>query len=57
MKDSTTLTVPRAARQLRVTLKYVYDLVYSGRLRAEKVAGRWKIPASEVARLELKRSQ
>ena len=46
MKNS--LSVPEVARKLGFTLKYVYDLVYAGKLKAEKVAGRWKIPVSEV---------
>jgi|HubBroStandDraft_4_1064222.scaffolds.fasta_scaffold561931_2 excisionase family DNA binding protein len=48
MKNNQTFTVPAAARQLGFTLKYIYDLVYSGRMKAEKIAGRWHIPASEV---------
>jgi excisionase family DNA binding protein len=53
MKSSNDLTVPQAARQLKVTLKCVYDLVYAGKLEAEKVAGRWRIPAQAVeARLK-----
>jgi excisionase family DNA binding protein len=52
------LTVPAAARQLGFTLKYVYDLVYSGRLAAKKVEGRWQIPAAEVeARLRKRDAQ
>jgi excisionase family DNA binding protein len=42
-----TLSIPETARQLGVTLKYVYDLVQAGRLKAQKVAGRWRIPTSE----------
>ena len=48
MKIKNTLSVPAAARQLGYTLKYVYDLVYSGRIKADKIAGRWHIPVSEV---------
>lgn len=43
-----TYTVPESARAMRCTLKYIYDLVYSGRMEATKVAGRWRIPVSEV---------
>jgi excisionase family DNA binding protein len=38
------LTVREAARQLGCTLKYVYDLLYSGRLSGEKVGRQWRIP-------------
>jgi excisionase family DNA binding protein len=48
-----TLGIAEAARKLNVTLKYVYDLVYSGRLPAEKSGRTWRIPASAVeARLK-----
>ena len=43
-----TLGIAEAARRLNVTLKYVYDLVYSGRLPAEKVNRTWRISASAV---------
>ena len=50
-------SVPATARKLGCTLRYVYDLVYAGRLKAEKVAGRWQIPLAEIeARLQ-KRGQ
>lgn len=46
-------SVPQAARRLGCTLGYVYDLLYAGRLKAKKVAGRWRIPVAEVeARLK-----
>jgi excisionase family DNA binding protein len=41
-------TVPEAARALRCTLKYIYDLVYSGKMGATKVTGRWRIPVEAV---------
>jgi excisionase family DNA binding protein len=45
--------VPATARKLGWTLRYVYDLIYAGRLKAEKVSGRWQIPVTEVeARLK-----
>jgi len=48
-------TVPEAARAARYTTKYIYDLIYSGRIKATKIAGRWRIPISEVeARLKLR---
>lgn len=42
------ITVPEAARMLGFTLKYVYDLLYSGRLKADKKMGRWQIPMKEI---------
>jgi excisionase family DNA binding protein len=57
MKNKNLLTIPEAARKLGVTLRYVYDLVYAGRLKAEKVAGRWQIPNSEVEARLRKREQ
>lgn len=53
-----TLTVRETAAKLGFTLKYILDLVYSGRLKADKVSGRWKIPAAEVeARLKKRESR
>jgi excisionase family DNA binding protein len=52
------LSVPAAARKLGCTLRYVYDLLYAGRLKAEKVTGRWQIPVAEVeARLRKRDAQ
>ncbi len=42
------LTVSQASRTLRVTLDYVYRLIYSGKLEARKSEGRWLIPVSDV---------
>ena len=48
-----TVGIAEAARRLSVTLKYVYDLVYSGKLRAEKDGRTWRIRTSDVeARLK-----
>jgi excisionase family DNA binding protein len=52
-----TFSIPEAARQLGFTLKYVYDLVYSGRIKADKVAGRWRIPVTEIEHLATKRGR
>jgi excisionase family DNA binding protein len=46
--DAKTCSVAETARAMRFTLKYVYDLVYSGRLPARKVGGRWHIPKEEI---------
>jgi len=49
----TTIGIAEAARRLKVTLKYVYDLVYSGKLPAQKFGRVWRIPANAVeARLK-----
>jgi excisionase family DNA binding protein len=51
------LSVPATARKLGCTLRYVYDLVYAGRLKAEKVTGRWRIPLSEIEAIRKKRGE
>jgi excisionase family DNA binding protein len=43
-----TLSVRQAAKQLGCTLKYVYDLLYSGRLAGEKVGRQWRIRAEAL---------
>lgn len=49
------VSVSETARRLGFTLKYVYDLLYSGRLKAEKERGRWRIPSEEIeARLKMR---
>jgi excisionase family DNA binding protein len=48
-----TMGVRETARKLNVTTKYIYDLVYCGKLPAEKIARQWRIPVSAVeARLK-----
>ena len=47
--DRRAVSVSQAARLLGFTLKYVYDLLHSGRLKAKKKSGRWKIPISEIS--------
>lgn len=43
------LGVRQAAQELGVTTKYVYDLLYSGRLPgAAKVGRTWRIPPSQI---------
>ncbi len=48
MKIEASFTVPETARRLGCTTKYVYDLLYSGGLRAAKRDGRWKIPGKAI---------
>jgi excisionase family DNA binding protein len=44
-----TVSVRQAAQRLNCTLKWVYDLLYSGRLPGQKVGGKqWRIPLSAV---------
>ncbi|MGO9370096.1 MAG: helix-turn-helix domain-containing protein [Terriglobales bacterium] len=48
-----TIGIREAARQLKFTLKYVYDLVYLGKLPATKIGRQWRIPLSAIeARLK-----
>ena len=48
-----TIGIREAARTLGFTLKYVYDLVHSGRLPAQKIDRQWRIALSAVeARLK-----
>jgi hypothetical protein len=43
------LSVRETATRMHCTLKYVLDLVYTGKLSgAKKVWGRWQIPAKSV---------
>jgi excisionase family DNA binding protein len=49
-------TVAGAARALGCGLQYAYGLVYSAKLEAVKVDGKWQIPASAVQNLLAKRS-
>jgi excisionase family DNA binding protein len=43
-----TMSIREAAQRLGCTLKYVYDLVYAGRLDAEKGGRCWQISVSAV---------
>ncbi len=48
-------TVREASEKLGVRLDYTYELIWTGRLPARRVDGRWLIPAQAVeARLERK---
>ncbi len=54
MKRANNLTVQQAAFRLGVTLKYIRDLLYEGKLPGATKSGRkWAIPAAAVnARLK-----
>jgi excisionase family DNA binding protein len=41
------ITVPEAARQSGVFVSYLYALLASGRLKAEKVDGKWEIERAD----------
>jgi excisionase family DNA binding protein len=47
-REIKTVGVKEAARRLNFTTKYVYDLVYGGKLRAKKVRRQWQIPLTAV---------
>ena len=42
------LTVRDAARLMNVSIKFVYDLIWAGKLEAEKVGKTWHIPTRAV---------
>ena len=44
-----TVGTREAAGLLGVTIKYVYDLLWTGKLRAEKTGKVWRISAKAVA--------
>jgi excisionase family DNA binding protein len=48
MKNNSTIGVREAARRLGVTLKYIYDLLYTGRLPGRKIGRVWHIPVESV---------
>lgn len=54
MGKAQTVTVREAALRAGWTLKYIYDLLYSGRLPgAQKVGRTWRIPVQAIeARLQ-----
>ena len=47
-RETETMGIKSTARKLNYTLKYVYDLVYLGKLPAKKVARQWRIPLSAI---------
>ena len=49
------MSIKDAARQLGVSIRFVYDLVWSGKLPAQKVDKVWRIRASAVeARVKMR---
>ena len=43
------MTVAQTARTLGIAIGYVYALIWSGKLRAKKVNGQWRVSAEDVA--------
>jgi excisionase family DNA binding protein len=48
MKKIPTMSVQEAARMLGCTLKWVYDMLYCGRLPGTKNGRYWRIPRAAV---------
>jgi excisionase family DNA binding protein len=56
METAAFIGVRETAQKLGCTTKYVYDLLYGGRLPGRKIGRIWAIPAESVeARLKLKK--
>lgn len=49
--ENKTVGIREAAKRLSCTLKYVYDLVYVGKLPATKIARQWRIPVGAIEAL------
>lgn len=47
MTEKITISVREAAHSLGVTLDYVYKLIWAGKLKAEKIDGKWRVEAKE----------
>jgi len=47
-RETRTTGVRGAARKLGCSLKWVYDLVYTGKLSARKVDGKWRISSRAI---------
>ncbi len=52
-KNIQTVGVREAARKLNFSLKYIYDLLYLGKLAGRKIGRQWRIPVEAIeARLK-----
>lgn len=51
MKDESHITLPEVARLLRVPYRRAYELLLTGELLGEKIAGQWHIDATSFERL------
>jgi excisionase family DNA binding protein len=55
-KEATKEVTPaEAARRLGFALSYIYSLVWSAKLPARKLAGRWRIPVVAIEQIEKQR--
>ena len=53
MRKQSELTPREVAQQMRVSLGYVYHMLWAGTLQGQKVGKQWRIPAEAVeARLK-----
>lgn len=53
--STATITVYEAARRLGSSAAYVYTLIYTGKLQAEKIAGAWRVQQAAIdARLKVR---
>lgn len=52
--EAESLSPAQYARQTGLTLQYVYSLLASGRLEAERKDGRWLIAVSELEKRQQK---
>jgi hypothetical protein len=50
MDEHARLTPAQFARRAGLSLGYVYQLLWDGRVSADKVDGAWAIPVSELER-------
>ena len=57
MGSGQTINVREAARRLGISLKAVYDALWAGRLRAEKIDGNWRISVQSVEERLRKRAE
>lgn len=44
------LSLIQLSQKARLNLNYIYCLVYSGKIRASKIGGHWKIAAADAER-------
>lgn len=49
------LTTPEAAKLLGFSEDYIRHLIYSGKIKAEKIANRWVIKSNAVTKIKRER--
>lgn len=42
------ITIRQAARRLNLTMNYVYNLIWTGKIKARKVGRQWRIPVKVI---------